>query len=338
MDLNITWFVLLTVLFIAYSVLDGFDLGVGMVHIGIKQDNDRRVLLNSIGPVWDSNEVWLITAGGALFAAFPDVYATVFSGFYIAFMLFLLAIIGRAVSIEFRSKVDSKTWKDIWDITFSISSYLITLLLGVALGNIIVGIPVGADKEFIGNFWTLLNPYSIFLGLTVVVMFRLHGRLFLLFKTEDDLKQIILRKVMLSWIIFIVFYIGLTLWTILAISYSLDNFNANSIWYIVPILSFFAIALIPVFIKQKKYFVSFLMSSLSIALSVVLAGLTIYPNLVISNISNEFSLSIFNASSSNLTLYTMFIIACIGIPLVLVYKFIVYSAFRGKVKLDSSSY
>ena len=338
MDLNITWFILLIVLFIGYAVLDGFDLGVGMVHIGLKQDKDKRILLNSIGPVWDANEVWLITAGGALFAAFPDVYATIFSGYYIAFMLFLLVIIGRAVSIEFRSKVDSNSWKKTWDIVFSVSSYLIALLLGVALGNIIVGLPIGADKEFLGNFWTLLNSYSVFLGLTVVVMFRLHGRLYLLLKTEDDLQKIILKRVMLSWIIFVLFYIGLTFWTLFGISYSLNNFNDNSIWYLIPVLSFLAIILIPIFVKQKKYLLAFLMSSISVAFSVVLAGLTIYPNLVISNISKGFSLTIFNASSSNLTLYTMFIMACIGIPLVLVYKFIVYSVFRGKVKLDSSSY
>jgi len=338
MDFNITWFVLLVVLFIGYAVLDGFDLGVGMVHIGIKQDKDKRILLNSIGPVWDANEVWLITAGGALFAAFPDVYATIFSGYYIAFMLFLLVIIGRAVSIEFRSKVDSNTWKKTWDIVFSVSSYLIALLLGVALGNIIIGLPIGADKEFLGNFWTLINPYSVFLGLTVVIMFRMHGRLYLLLKTEDDLQQRILKKVILSWIIFVLFYVGLTFWTILDIPYSLNNFNNNSIWYFIPVLSLLAIILIPVFVRQKKYLLAFMMSSVIVAFSVVLAGLSIYPNLVISNISQEFSLTIFNASSSNLTLYTMFIIACIGIPLVLIYKFIVYSAFRGKVKMDSSSY
>lgn len=338
MDFNITWFILLVVLFIGYTVLDGFDLGVGMVHIGIKKDKDKRILLNSIGPVWDANEVWLITAGGALFAAFPDVYATVFSGYYIAFMLFLLVIIGRAVSLEFRSKVDSNTWKKVWDIVFSVSSYLIALLLGVALGNLIVGLPVGADKEFLGNFWTLLNPYSIFLGLTAVVMFRMHGRLFLLMKTENDLLETINKRVTLSWIIFLAFYIVLTLWTIFVIPNSLENFNNYSIWYIIPVLSYIAIVLIPVFNRQKKYFLSFLMSSVSIAMSIVLAGLTLYPNLVISNISEDFSLTIFNASSSHLTLYTMFIMACIGIPLVLVYKFIVYSAFRGKVKLDSSSY
>jgi cytochrome bd ubiquinol oxidase subunit II len=338
MDYQIIWFVLLLVLFIGYVVLDGFDLGVGMVHLFAKGDKERRIMMNSIGPVWDANEVWLISAGGALFAAFPDVYATVFSGFYTAFILFLVVIIGRAVSIEFRGKVDSDKWKKTWDIVFNFSSYLIVILLGVSLGNIISGVPVAENKEFAGTFWGLLNPYSIFVALTAVLILRLHGRLYLMNKTKEELFERIKGKIVLSWLIFLVFFLILSLWTIFWKSTIMSNYNENVILYLVPCLTLLSIFLILVMLKVKKFFAAFLFSSLSIALLIVQAGISIFPNLVFSNPIPENSLTIFNSSSSETTLYTMFIIACIGIPLILIYKFIMYSAFRGKVKLDSSSY
>ena len=338
MDLQVTWFVLLVVLFVGYAVLDGFDLGVGMLHFTAKTDKERRVLLNSIGPVWDANEVWLITAGVALFAAFPDVYATVFSGFYIAFMLFLLAIIGRAVSIEFRSKVDSVKWKKVWDFVFHFSSYLIVLLLGLTLGNIVSGLPIDADKEFLGTFLGLFNPYSVYVAVTAVLLIRLQGRLFLLNKTEGELFDRILKRFKLQWLIFILVYIGLTIWTILGQSRLLFNYNHNGALYLIPVLSYFSVILIYLFVQTQKYYPAFFASCLVIALSVIQAGIGIFPNLLPSNPIPENSLTIFNSSSSETTLYTMFIIACIGIPLVIVYKFIMYTVFRGKVKLDSTSY
>ncbi|MFC2130258.1 cytochrome d ubiquinol oxidase subunit II [Bacteroidota bacterium] len=338
MDFHIVWFVLLLVLFIGYVVLDGFDLGVGMLHYSAKTDKERRILLNSIGPVWDANEVWLITAGGALFAAFPDVYATVFSGFYTAFMLFLLVIIGRAVSIEFRGKVDSASWKKVWDFVFHISSYMIVLLLGVAFANIVSGIPIDAAKEFSGNFWTLINPYALFVALTSVLLMRLHGRLYLLIKTEGELFERILDRVKLVWVLFFIFYIGLAVWTVAGKPELLYNYNHNGALFIIPVLSILSIILVLLMVNNKKYFPAFIFSSLTIALSIIQAGISMYPNLVPSNPVSVNSLTIFNASSSESTLYTMFIIACIGIPLVLIYKFIMYTAFRGKVKIDSSSY
>lgn len=338
MDLQITWFVLLLVLFIGYAVLDGFDLGVGMLHLSAKGDKERRTMINSIGPVWDANEVWLITAGGALFAAFPDVYATVFSGFYIAFMLFLLVIIGRAVSIEFRSKVDSESWKKTWDFVFCISSYLIALLLGVSLGNIISGIPIAENKEFAGTFFGLLNPYSVFVGLTAVILLRMHGRLYLLNKIDADLFEKILQRVKLNWFLFLIFYIALTVWTLIEQSHLLINYSQSRYLYIVPGLNVLFILIIPAILKKKKYFTAFLVSSAVIAFSIIEAAIGLFPNLVYSTPVAENSLTIFNSSSSETTLWTMFIIACIGVPLVLVYKFIMYTAFRGKVKLDSNSY
>jgi cytochrome d ubiquinol oxidase subunit II len=338
MDLQITWFVLLLVLFIGYVVLDGFDLGVGMLHLTAKTDKERRIMFNSIGPVWDANEVWLITAGGALFAAFPDVYATVFSGFYVAFMLFLLVIIGRAVSIEFRGKVESDLWKKVWDYVFNISSYLIVLLLGLTLGNIVSGLPVDSNKEFAGTFWGLFNPYSLFVAITAVLFVRLHGRVFLLTKTEDNLFNKILTRFKLLWILSVIAFLGLTIWTIVAQTQLLANYNHVGSLYLIPVLAFVSLIFIYLFVKTRRYYSAFISSSLLLAFSIMQAGIGIYPNLIPSKPIVENSLTIFNSSSSESTLYTMLIIACIGIPLVIVYKIIMYSAFRGKVKLDSNSY
>jgi cytochrome d ubiquinol oxidase subunit II len=173
-DLNILWYGLVGALFMGYAILDGFDLGVGAWHLFVKNDTDRRIMLNSIGPVWDGNEVWLVTAGGALFAAFPEAYATVFSGFYLAFEAFLVTLIFRAVAIEVRSKQSQRWWRQLWDISFSVSSVLIALLIGVVLGNLIYGIPLTADHELAESFAGPLRPYAILVGLTTVALFMMH--------------------------------------------------------------------------------------------------------------------------------------------------------------------
>ncbi len=338
MELNVIWFVLLTVLFCGYVVLDGFDLGVGMIHLGLKSDLERRTSLNAIGPVWDANEVWLITAGGALFAAFPDVYATVFSGFYTAFMLFLLVIIGRAISIEFRGKVESDKWKKTWDFIFCLSSYLIVLLLGVSLGNIITGIPVYQDKEFAGTFFTLLNPYAVMTGITAVLLIRMHGKIFLAVKTEGEIQQRIAKGINSSLILFIIAYIFHGAWTIILYPGVTKNFVAFPVWFILPAFIILSIIVIPGFINSRLYFRAFIASSAILAFCIAIAAIDIYPNLVISNPNPENSLTIFNASSTQKTLFTMLIIACIGLPLMFIYKIFVYRIFRGKVKIDNMSY
>ena len=164
LDLNTTWFILIGVLFTGYAMLDGFDLGVGALHLLTKTDRERRIMLNAIGPVWDGNEVWLVTGGGALFAAFPNVYATVFSGFYLAFVLLLVALIFRAVAIEFRSKQPMHWWRQMWDVGFSVGSILSSLLIGVAMGNIAWGVPIDDRGEFSGTFLSLLGPYPLLIG------------------------------------------------------------------------------------------------------------------------------------------------------------------------------
>ena len=338
MDLNIIWFILIAVLLIGYIILDGFDMGVGMLHMTAKSDTERRIMINAIGPVWDGNEVWLITGGGALFAAFPHVYATVFSGFYSAFMLFLTVLIGRAVAIEFRSKVESPSWRKIWDWIFHVSSYLIALLLGVTLGNLITGIPVGPDMEFTGTFFGLLNPYAVFCGITAVLLIRLHGTIYMTMKTDGEFRDRFVSKITRTLIIYFVVSLGLHAWTIFQYPQVTENMMNTPIWFIFPVLIILSVILIPGFVKKQKFFTAFTFSSLIILSSISMVAVGIFPNMVISNPGIENSLTIYNAASSQGTLETMLIIALIGVPLVLSYTVVVYRVFRGKVEIGPSSY
>lgn len=341
MELNIIWFILLIVLFSGYIILDGFDLGVGMLHFKAKTDTERRIMINSIGPVWDGNEVWLITAGGALFAAFPNVYATVFSGFYTAFILFLLVLILRVASIEFRSKVENTSWRSFWDFIFNLSSYLIALLLGVSLGNIVSGVPItliDGVKEYGGTFWNLLHPYAIFLGLTAVLALRFHGQLYITMKTENDLRERFTKSFNLIFYLYFAFYVIQAIWAFIAYPYTLDNYLKVPIWFILPAIVLVCFILIPIYFKKNKIGTAFFLSSLILFISVAMVGIGIYPNLVIANNDPNLSLTIFTDSSSQKTLMTMLIIALIFFPIVLIYKIFVYRIFKGKVKLDSTSY
>jgi len=245
MDLHILWFILLGVLLTGYAILDGFDLGVGIVHLAVKKDDERRILMNSIGPLWDGNEVWLVTFGGALFAAFPHVYATVFSGFYTAFMMLLCALIFRAVSMEFRSKHEARAWRQFWDVSFSVASGLATFLFGVAVGNTIRGMPIGEDMEFQGTFTSLLHPYCLLVGLFAVATFAMHGTIYLYLKTEGDLQRRIHGWMWKTFGIFLVFYLFVTIFTLVDVPLATRNFRAHPWVWIVVVLNILAIANIP---------------------------------------------------------------------------------------------
>lgn len=338
LDLNLIWFILIGVLLSGYAILDGFDLGVGALHLLIKNDTDRRIALNSIGPFWDGNEVWLVTGGGALFAAFPDVYATFASGFYLAVMLILFVIIFRAVAIEFRSKVESQTWRKAWDIAFSVSSIFIALLFGVALGNVIIGIPIGADKEAHMSFFDLLNPYSILVGITTVSLFMMHGAIFLVMKTEGELQSLVRGWVNNSIIFFVICYVTTTMATLIYVPQMASVFKSHPEYFIIAILNMLAIANIPREIFHGREFRAFFSSCFSILALLTLFSLGVFPNLLTSTISPEYSLNLYNAASSRATLEVMFTMALIGIPFVLAYTISIYWIFRGKVKLDSTSY
>lgn len=337
-DLNSIWFLLVGVLFTGYAILDGFDLGVGALHLFTRTDEERRIMINSIGPVWDGNEVWLVTGGGALFAAFPVVYATVFSGFYMALMLLLFSLIFRAVAIEFRSKRPGRQWRQFWDICFSIGSLLSGLLIGVALGNIARGIPLDADYEFAGSFWTLLNPYSLLVGITSVALFMMHGSIYVVMKTEGELHDKVRTWVNRTIIFFVICYISTTIITILYVPHMIEIPMRYPLLFIIPVLNMLAIANIPREIYHKRDFRAFLSSCASILALMALFGIGLYPNMIFSHLSPENSLTIYRAASSPKTLRIMLIIALIGMPLVIAYTTVVYRIFRGKVKLEPTSY
>lgn len=337
-DLNMIWFGLVGVLFIGYAILDGFDLGVGALHLFTRTDTERRTMINSIGPVWDGNEVWLVTGGGALFAAFPEVYATAFSGFYMAMMLLLFALIFRAVAIEFRSKRESKTWRKAWDFGFSVASILGSLLIGVALGNIAWGVPLDSNHVYAGTFWGLLHPYALLVGVTTVALFMMHGAIYVVMKTEGELRARIKGWINNTIIFFIICYATTTMATLLYVPSMTDNIRNYPWLFVVPLLNMLAIANIPREIHREKYFRAFLSSCAALAALLVLFGLDMYPNLILSSPDPANSLNIYNAASSEKTLEIMGIMALVGMPVVLAYTSTVYWIFRGKVKLTEHSY
>ena len=337
-DLNTIWFFLIGILLIGYAILDGFDLGIGALHLLVKKDDERRIMINAIGPVWDGNEVWLVTSGGALFAAFPEVYATIFSGFYTAFILLLFMLIFRAVAIEFRSKQPMRWWRQMWDIAFSVASILIAFLAGVALGNIVTGIPLGPDKEFMGTFWSMINPYTILVGITTVALFMMHGAIYGVMKTEGELHDKLRSWVNNTIIFFVICYVTMTMATLIYYPHMIQHFKDSPALFILAILNMLAVANIPREILKGKNILAFLSSSASIAALLALFAFGVFPNIVYASNNPAYSLNIYNASSSQATLKIMLIIALIGIPFVLAYTISIYWIFRGKVKLNKMSY
>ncbi len=334
MDLQVIWFLLIGVLLTGYAILDGFDLGVGMLHLFIaKDDRERRVLLNSIGPLWDGNEVWLLTGGGAIFAAFPKVYATVFSGFYLALMLLLVALIVRAVSLEFRSKVESPTWRATWDAAFAFGSFLPALLFGVAIGNVLRGVPIGADGEFAGTFLGLLNPFSIIVGLLSTAMFVVQGASWLSFRTEGALRDRALRAGKLAWSAVVALWIVATFYSTVEAPHLWTNY-ANLLTWIAPLVFVGATAVWP-FTSGGR---SFAASSIAIAALMAIVGQALFPHMVPSRGDMVNSLTIENASSTPLTLQVMLVIALAGMPFVVGYTIWIYRKFMGVVVLDEHSY
>ncbi len=358
MDYNVIWYTIIGVLLIGYAILDGFDLGVGALHLFCKGDYNRRIMLNSIGPVWDGNEVWLITAGGALFAAFPHVYATAFSGFYMPFILLLIALIFRAVSIEFRSKEPGKRWRQFWDIGFSGGSIIAAILFGIAIGNIIIGFDIGSDMEYKGTFLDLITPYTLLSGIFNLAMFTMHGAIYLYLKTEGELQQQVKQWIRITYIIFIVLFIFLTGTTLYLKPEMIANFPFGKIelsgkshviiqenqlfisifaWAVV-LLNILSIVNISRTLALNKPYLMFISSSCTIAALIMLFALGIFPNMMISTITPEFNLDIYNASSSSYTLKTMLQVAVFGMPFVIAYTSLIYWTYRGKTKITENSY
>jgi cytochrome d ubiquinol oxidase subunit II len=337
--LAIIWFGLLGVLLIGYAILDGFDLGVGILHpFAPTNDLERRIAINAIGPVWDGNEVWLVTFGGALFAAFPEAYASVFSGFYTAFMLLLGALISRAVSMEFRSKVESPRWRRFWDWAFFTGSALAALLFGVAVGNAMLGLALDEAGNFTGTLLDQLRPYPILVGLMTVALFAMHGGLYLYLKTEGEFQQRLRDWMWRSWGLFLVGYMLTSMYTLAFVPRATANFEQWPWAAVVVVANVLAVANIPRALHWGRAGEAFASSCVVIATLVMLLGLALYPNLVTASNDAANSVTIFTAASSAKTLTIMLIIAVIGMPFVLTYTGIIYWAFRGKVRLDEHSY
>lgn len=337
--LPVVWFGLLGLLLAGYAVLDGFDLGVGMMHLFVARDDlERRMVINSIGPLWDGNEVWLVTFGGALFAAFPEAYATVFSGFYDALMLLIFALIFRAVSIEFRSKRHTRWWRRAWDVGLALGSFQVALLAGIAVGNVIQGVPLASSGDYAGRLQDQLGTYPILVGVLSVTLFAMHGAIYLYLKTEGDLQERTQRWMWRSFGLFLVCFMLTTIYTLVEVPGAVANFQRHPVLWAVPVLNVLAIANIPraLFLERPSY--AFASSCCTVAALVFLLGAALYPNLVISSPYADRSLTLWNAASSPKTLGIMLVIALIGMPLVISYSGMVYWTFRGKVELDEHSY
>ena len=338
MDLNTTWFLLIGVLLVGYAILDGFDLGVGVLHLFTRDEQERRININAVGPVWDGNEVWLLTAGGAMFAAFPILYATVFSGFYLAFMLLLFALIFRAVSFEFRGQVDCPKWRGVWDWAFGVGSLVPALLYGVAVGNVLHGLPIEADGSLNISFLAMLNPYSLLVGVLSLALFTMHGAAFLAAKTDGAQQERAGKWVTGAWMAVVVLYLGATAATIFVSPYLFEGMLGSPIFWILLIVLLGAIVNIPLAVGAGKFGRAFLSSAAMIFAMVALTGTSLYPRWVPSTVNLDHSLTIYNASSTPRTLMVMLIIALIGLPIVLVYTAFVYRVFWGKVQIAEDSY
>lgn len=332
MDLNILWFILIAILYTGFFVLEGFDFGVGMLLPFIsKKDVERRAVINTIGPHWDANEVWLLTAGGATFAAFPHWYATMFSGFYVALFLLLVGLILRGVAFEFRSKDENPKWRAMWDWAIFIGSFLGALLLGVAFANMTRGLPINEEMVYTGGFWYLLNPYGLIGGIFSVAGCLLHGAIFLSLKTTGELEA---KARKLSKTLWTVAFIGALL--IFAGSFLLidDYMGRIGVGLFVPLLGAATLLLARYFIQKEKFGTAFVMSAFTIALGVITFFVVSYPNVMFSTTNPDFSLTIYNASSSDYTLKVMSIVAAIFVPVMLIYQIWSYRVFRKRVTAD----
>ncbi len=339
LTLEVLWYLVIVVALGFYAILDGFDLGVGSLHLLARNDQERRVFLNSIGPVWDGNEVWLVVVGGALFAGFPDVFATVFSSFYVFTMLLLFGLIFRAVSIEFRSKEPSNRWRRNWDVAFSLASILIAFGVGLVMGNLIQGIPLDSNKDFTGNFLLFIKPYPILFGLTTIALFAMHGAVYLVMKTEGSLHEYLKGWTKQTIWIFLGLYFVLTLATMYFEPHMTFRMKEYPALFLIPLVSLFLIFNILRQMRKNNSGWAFISSSLSIFGFLSLFPIGTFPVMVRSSIQPDLnSLTIYNSSSSSLTLKVLLIIVLIGVPLVLAYGGYIYRIFRGKVRLDDHSY
>lgn len=339
MSLNTLWFILIGVLYIGFFVLEGFDFGVGILLPFLskdkdpeKQDHKRRIMINTIGPHWDGNEVWLLTAGGATFAAFPHWYATMFSGFYLALFLLLLVLIARGVSFEFRSKDQDPRWRSLWDWAIFLGSAVSAVLLGVAFANLVHGVPIDASMNYVGGFFNLLNPYALLAGVSTLVAFALYGATFITLKTDGELREKAHAVTTRLWVATLVLLVALLAATYFATDV-LSKLGANP--GVVPIIGLAAILSAGYFIRRRREGWAFVLVAIGIAFALISFFTIMYPRVMISSLSPEYSLTITNAASTPYTLQVMTIVALVFVPIVLAYQAWSYWVFRKRLTIHS---
>lgn len=332
MELSVLWFILIAVLYCGYFVLEGFDFGVGiLLPILGKDDTKRRMLINTIGPHWDGNEVWLVTAGGATFAAFPHWYATLFSGFYLPLFLMLMALIVRGVAFEFRGKEDHPLWHRLWDWAIFFGSLLPALLWGVAFSNFVTGVPIDAKMQYVGGFWNLLNPFALLGGVVAVLAFVFHGAIFLTLKTEVEVAEPARKTAEKLWLPLL---IALAAYGI-ALFFATDILTQGGLPIATLVLTILALLAAGWFLRQKRTGWAFTLMVLSIALGVSTLFTILFPRVLVSSIDPAFSLTVYNSSSGANTLRVMSTVALIFVPIVLAYQGWTYWIFRKRVSSKS---
>lgn len=338
MDMNTAWYLLAGLFITVYAILDGYDLGVGILHLFTRDEEERRVNLNSIGPVWDGNEVWLIAGGGMLFAVFPVVYSALLSAFYLLFFLLLFSLIFRAISIEFRNKVASRRWQRLWDMGFGLGSISSSLVFGIMLGNVLKGLPVNEEQIITGHSLDLFNLYAVFTGLITVTLFTLHGAVYMTLKADNAYLHRIKRYLFIAWFAFIILYpagIAVTLYISPVMFHALLN---SPLSIPLGIINIGSIIYLPYAIKAGRYGRAFTASSMLIASIMGLTGLSLFPAIVPSNINPLYSLTAYNSSAGPYTLKVMLVIALTALPFILGYTFFINMVFKGKVGIHEEGY
>jgi cytochrome bd ubiquinol oxidase subunit II len=324
------WFVLIAVLWTGFFVLEGFDLGVGMLNGVVGKDEDgQRSVINTIGPLWDGNEVWLIVAGAAIFAAFPGWYATWFSGLYLALVLLLVALILRGVSFEYRGKSPSKRWRTTWSGLLAIASLIVPLLIGIALGDLLHGLPIGANHEYTGSFWDLLQPYGIMTGVTLVFLCLLHGATFISMKTTDQVRDRAWRTARRIAPVTVLLVLAFIAWT---------HVQRGGGAFLNPIEFIACLAIIAALtqVQERHEGWAFTATTITIAVCITTIFVDLYPRVMVSSTKPAYDLTVYNTASGSYTLKVMTVVALILLPFVLAYQAWTYYVFRQRVSVHHS--
>ncbi len=338
MDLQTIWFFLWGLLWAIFFITDGFDLGIGTLYPFLgRNEEDKRVMINAMGPLWDGNQVWLITAGGVTFAAFPTLYAVMFSSLYSALMLILFALIIRGVSFEFRGKIDNPRWKKVWDVCIFVGSFLPALLFGVAFANIFQGIPIDQDGIYHGTLFTLLNPYGLLGGVLFLLLFLHHGALWLSIKTEGELHDKATRISRLTWPVLLAVAVVFLVATRFATDLY-NNYLANPLLFLVVLATVAGLLGSRFFLARGALFKAWFSSALTIVGATFFGIIGLFPNMLPSSIDPQGTLTAFNASSSPLTLKIMLVVVVLFIPVVLAYQVWAYNLFKTKVSPHDLTY